>query len=104
MTDYIYTNEVDPAEMLRLRGMLAEAGVRHVESDGYLGPHSYSTATDDFAIANGTCVAGFSCVLSFSSYGHQVGALELWAKGMDDPEGWLSAKDVMRRLRKAGLA
>jgi hypothetical protein len=88
-----------------LREMLDKAGVEYLTSDGYFGPASWRTFSDDFETDDdGGCVAGFSCILHVGSYGHDVGLLELWAKGMEEPVGWLSAGNVMYKLRKAGLA
>lgn len=109
MTDANPHHKVPP-EMKRLREMLDKAGVEYDTDDREspvpfgAGRMAYRAVSPDFDTDGGVCVAGFSAILAPHSYGGDAGLLELWAKGMDDPEGWLSAKDVMRRLRKAGLA
>jgi hypothetical protein len=95
---------IDPHEMLRLRDMLDVAGVEYERGDGYIGDDSWRTYSADFKVVDDRCAAGFSCVLHQFSYGHQDGLLELWAHGMEGPCGYLSAENVMDRLRKAGMA
>lgn len=96
--------KIDPHEMLKLRDLLDVAGVAYKRSDGYIGNGSFRTYSTDFEVADDRCVAGFSCVLHSFSYGHEAGLLEMWVKGMDDPFGFLTAEEVVERLRSAGLA
>ena len=96
--------KIDPHEMLRLRDMLDVAGVAYESSDGYLGDGSFRTYSTDFEVVDDGCVAGFSCILNQFSYGCAGGLLEMWAQGMDEPFGYLTADGVMGNLRKAGLA
>lgn len=99
-----------PREMMRLREMLDKAGVEYRTED-YESPvlfgterMAYRAVSPDFDTDGGVCVAGFSAILAPHSYGGDAGLLELWAKGMDEPIGWLSADDVMYKLRNTGLA
>ena len=101
---------IDPHEMMRLRDMLDAAGVEHRTND-YEPPipfmesrMEYHTTSIDWDTLGDEDIVGFSCILSPFSYGHQDGLLELWAQGMDEPVGYLSADDVMDRLREMGLA
>ena len=103
--------KIDPHEMLRLRDMLDVAGVRYVKNDERLegaGGMRWQTKSPDFRIGNdmdGHNVAhGFSVVLAPYSYGGVDGRLELWAEGMEEPFGYLTAEEVVERLRSAGLA
>lgn len=101
------TSEVDPREMMRLREMLDKAGVEYYtifDSTDDFDMRGYTMRSLDFEVGGGICLSGFSIILTPFSYGGSDGLLELWCKGMDEPTGWLSAKDVMRMLRKAGLA
>ena len=99
-----------PPEMKRLREMLDKAGVEYDTDDREspvpfgAGRLAYRAVSPDFDTDGGVCVAGFSAILAPHSYGGDVGLLELWAKGMDEPVGWLGADNVMYKLRKAGLA
>ena len=102
-----HDERIDPHEMLRLRDMLDVAGVAYEKHDGYLdycGAPSWRTFSTDFEAGEDGCVAGFSCVLHAYSYGGDAGCLELWAAGMPEPDGWLSADNVMDRLRECGIA
>jgi len=100
----------DPREMELLREMLDKAGVEYRTEDREspvpfgAGRMAYRAVSPDFETEGGVCVAGFSAILAPHSYGGDVGLLELWAKGMDEPVGWLGADNVMDKLRKAGLA
>ena len=97
--------KIDPHEMLRLRDMLDVAGVRHVKNDGVRQDTEWmrwQTKSPDFRVGN--VAHGFSVVLAPYSYGGVDGRLELWAEGMEEPFGYLTAEEVVERLRSAGLA
>lgn len=98
-----HDERIDPHEMLRLRDLLDVAGVRYETNDGLFGEQSWYTHSPDFDLDGAMCVAGFSCVLSEFSYGGRDGYLELWTAGMPEPDGWLSADNVMDRLRECGV-
>ena len=99
-----------PREMALLREMLDKAGAEYDTDEREFpvpfgeGSMVYRTASPDFETDDDGCVAGFSAVIAPYSYGGSDGLLELWAKGMDEPVGWLGADNVMERLREAGLA
>ena len=101
---------IDPHEMLKLRDMLDVAGVRYVKNDGVKQDAEWmrwQTKSPEFRIeeVDGRSVAhGFSVVLAPYSYGGVDGRLEAWVDGMEEPFGYLTADEVMDRLRKAGLA
>ena len=100
---------IDPREMELLRDMLDKAGVEYDTDDREspvpfgAGRMAYRAVSPDFETEGGVCVAGFSAILAPHSYGGDVGLLELWAKGMDEPVGWLGADNVMDDLRAAGI-
>ena len=104
------TDATVPREMALLREMLDAAGVEYYTDEREFpvpfgeGSMVYRTASPDFETDDDGCVAGFSAVIAPYSYGGSDGLLELWAKGMDEPVGWLGADNVMDTLRKAGLA
>ena len=102
---------IDPHEMLKLRDMLDAAGVRYVKNDGKKQDAEWmrwQTKSPDFRIedvSDTVAVAhGFSVVLAPYSYGGADGRLEAWVDGMEGPFGYLTADEVMDKLRKAGLA
>lgn len=92
--------EMNPKEMMRLREMLISAGMRYITDDKEIGWRTYSP---DFKTADVGCVRGFSVILSPYSYGSDVNLLEAWVQGDEDPSGWLSADNVMEKLREAGV-
>jgi len=104
------TSKVIPREMALLREMLDKAGVEYYTDEREFpvpfgeGSMVYRTASPDFETDDDGCVAGFSAVIAPYSYGGDAGRCELWAKGMVEPIGWLSADNVMDGLREAGLA
>jgi hypothetical protein len=98
-----------PREMALLREMLDKAGVEYYTDEREFpvpfgeGSMVYRTASPDFETDDDGCVAGFSAVIAPYSYGGSDGLLELWAKGMDEPVGWLGADNVMECLRAVGI-
>ena len=89
---------IDPHQMLRLRDMLDIEGIAYIRDDGAFGADSWRTASENFkADESGT---GFGCVLNCMSYGHEAGLLEVWISGEPDPVGWLSAENVIERVRR----
>ena len=93
--------KIDPHEMLRLRDMLDVAGVRYVKNDERLegaGGMRWQTKSPDFRIGN--VAHGFSVVLAPYSYGGVDGRLEAWVDGMEGPFGYLTADEVMEKLRQ----
>jgi len=96
----------DPREMVRLREMLDKAGVEYYtifDSTDDFDMRGYTMRSLDFEVGGGICLSGFSVILTPFSYGGSDGLLELWAKGMDEPVGWLGADNVMDGLRAVGI-
>ena len=102
--------EIDPHEMLKLRDMLDVAGVAFVKNDGKKQDAEWmrwQTKSPEFRIeeVDGRSVAhGYSVVLAPYSYGGVDGLLELWVDGESEPFGYLTADEVMEKLKNAGLA
>ena len=109
MLNDIFSRKIDNREMERLRRMLDEAGVEYFTCDSELPFMSgavhmlYHTMSYDFRTDDDGCVSGFRVALAPYSCGGDAGLLELWAKGMDEPTGWLSADNVVWHLRIVGI-
>lgn len=83
-------------EMEKLDAGLNELGVAHFYDRSYLGGEQICVIDDSEELL-------FDAICTKFSYGGKVGALEVrgkWLIGKKDVEGWLSAEDVLKIVRK----
>ena len=88
---------VDTSELQKLKDMLEANGMEcEWDEDPALGGASICIPSRDaFAMR-----AGFSVIQIYGSEGADCGLLEMWGHGMKNPEGFLSAEDVLRKLEE----
>lgn len=83
-------------EMEKLDAGLTELGVAHFYDRNYIGGEQIFVIDDSEELL-------FDAICTKFSYGGKVGALEVrgrWLIGKKDVEGWLSAEDVLKIVRK----
>ena len=86
-------------ELNELEKMLADEGIAYYREDvtrNAFGFNFHQLRADENPGDRWT----WDVICHMGSYGYEQGLLEMWGKNMDEPEGYLTAKECFERIKE----